>query len=229
MLRVNVVRLAESIITDTNIITPYNEYPLSAYVLPYDTSDPSLTYTIISPSSSASINSPNIISFGKQETVQVEIKNTASGLTKIITIEYLIGAKEIVFTNTQSYVFIGETLQLLTRISPVMAESEPIEWSVSNPNLATIHNGLLTPKKTEGVITITARLKNYPETAATIQIQICAIVHSLTLNLKNNEDAFFGIAGTRVLGILNARKPKFRLLHHNIRLYHKQTHFNSVC
>ena len=201
-LKVNVERLATSIITESSIVTPNSVYPLAAYVLPYDTTDKTLTYRVISPATGVSVNSYGIVTFERESTAVIEIKNISSGVIKTVTIDYEIGAKQITFENSINYVFIGNTLSLITRITPYELQNEAIEWSVSDPNLATISaNGVLTPKKVEGEVIVTAKLKNYPETISTIKIKIYANVYTIIFNLKNSDDSSCGIAGTRVFVI----------------------------
>ncbi|MDD4110668.1 MAG: Ig-like domain-containing protein, partial [Clostridia bacterium] len=158
-LKVNVERMATSIVTVPTIITPNSIYPLAAYVLPYDTTDKTLTYRVISPSTGVSVNSYGVVSFERELTAVIEIKNPASGITQTVTISYEMGAKQITFENSINYVFIGNTLKLITRITPYDLQNEEIEWSVSDSNLSTISpTGVLTPKKVEGEVIVTARL-----------------------------------------------------------------------
>lgn len=201
-LKVNVERMATNIITESSIVTPNSVYPLAAYVLPYDTTDKSLTFKVISPATGVSVNSYGVVTFERESSAVIQIKNPASGVIKTVTIDYEIGAKQITFENSINYVFIGNTLTLITRITPYELQNEEIEWSVSDPNLATISsNGILTPKKVEGEVIVTAKLKNYPETISTIKINIYANVYTIIFNLKNSDDNSCGIAGTRVFGI----------------------------
>jgi uncharacterized protein YjdB len=202
VLRINVTRLATQIVTDENIVTANSSYPLSAYVLPYDTTNPALTYTVLFPATGVSVDAFGIVTFTKETIATIEIKNIASGITKIISITYDMGAKQITFENNIDYVFIGNTLRLVARITPYNAQNEPIEWSVSDPNLATIgSDGILTPKTLEGVVTVTAKLRNFPETVSTINISIYANIYVIAFDLKNSDDSSRGISGTRVFGM----------------------------
>lgn len=202
ILKINVVRLATKIVTEESIVTPNSSYPLSAYVLPYDTSDTTLIYTVLYPSTGVYVDSYGIVAFTKEAVATIQVKNPASGITKTINITYDMGAKEIKFTNTIKYVFIGGTLKLLTKIAPYDVQNEPIEWSVSDSSLATISSdGILTPKKVEGTVTVTAKLKNYPETVANINITIYANVYAIQFDLKNIDDGNGGISGVRVFGM----------------------------
>ncbi len=142
------------------------------------------------------------MTFTTEGTAIIEIKNEASEIAKRITIKFDMGAKQITFENSIKYVFIGNTLTLITKITPSQSRYEEIVWSVSDGNLATISStGVLSPKITEGTVIVTARLKNYPETVANIDIEIYANVYTLVLDLDNNEDSDCGILGKRIFGI----------------------------
>lgn len=200
LLKVNVIRIATSIVCDTEITTPNSIYSLTAYVLPYDTSNKMLTYSVISPSSGVTIDSYGTITFANETTATIEIYNSESNLTKKIEITYNALAKSIIFENL-NYVFIGDSLSLNAKVNPYEFKNEEIDWSVSDTNLATItSSGVLIPKKTEGTITITAKLKNYPETISNMQINIYAKISTLILELKNSDDELCGISGKRFFG-----------------------------
>ncbi len=74
----------------------------------------------------------------------------------------------ITATNGMTTCKVGEKINLTAVVNPFNA-SQKVEWSCSDPTIASVVRGIVTPVK-EGTVTITANAKGYSDVYATIEL-----------------------------------------------------------
>ncbi|AFA49371.1 Ig-like domain-containing protein [Acetobacterium woodii] len=94
-------------------------------------------------------------------------------------------------TPVEADVIMGNTLKLNTVIFPENASNCTVLWESSNPDIATVSNGIVTPV-TNGEVTITARTQDGDKTDSckvTVKTNITAVTMINTINAVNNSIA----------------------------------------
>ena len=95
-----------------------------------------------------------------------------------------IDAEQIVLNKTEAILLIGESTTLTYTIQPANTTYKDVEWSSSNPAVATVEDGKITAK-TEGKATIQVKMKN-SDVKGTCEISVNPITAtSITLNKES--------------------------------------------
>ena len=86
--------------------------------------------------------------------------NTLDGKTGFANSEFIYVAVDAVSTRSSNTIYVGDTVQLITVITPWIATNKEVTWKSSDDTIATVSsNGLVTGKKA-GTATITATSKD---------------------------------------------------------------------
>lgn len=91
-------------------------------------------------------------------------------------------------TPVEADVIMGNTLKLNTVVFPENATNQTVLWESSNPSIATVTNGVVTPVS-NGEVTITARTQDGDKTdtsKVTVKTNISAVTMINTINAVNN-------------------------------------------
>jgi uncharacterized protein (TIGR02145 family) len=157
---------------------------LTETVLPADTTDKTVTWSIIAGSAFATISSSGLVTALEDGSVIVQaIANDGSGVSRTFTItitNQTIYVSNIIVSGAGGSIIIPEgnsTLQMNAVVEPPNADDPTFTWSVINgTGTATIDaNGLLT-KTTEGTVTIVATANdskgNYGEQVITLFVAV---------------------------------------------------------
>ena len=116
-----------------------------------------------------------------------------------ITVEPSTKLVENVTINGGDTVKLGETLTLTANITPNDATKQDVKWSSSNPKIATVSKGVVTPVST-GTVTITAAATDGGTASGTKTINVTSAgVESVTIT--NGETATMSIDGTLQLNV----------------------------
>ena len=116
-----------------------------------------------------------------------------------ITVEPSTKLVENITINGGDTVKLGETLTLTANITPNDATKQDVKWSSSNPKIATVSKGVVTPVST-GVVTITAAATDGGTASGTKTINVTSAgVESVTIT--NGETATMCIDGTLQLNV----------------------------
>ncbi|MBI4858296.1 MAG: Ig-like domain-containing protein [Acetobacterium woodii] len=94
-------------------------------------------------------------------------------------------------TPVEADVIMGNTLKLNAVVFPENATNQTVLWESSNPNVATVTNGVVTPVA-NGEVTITARTQDGDKTdtsKVTVKTNISAVTMINTINAVNNSIA----------------------------------------
>lgn len=116
-----------------------------------------------------------------------------------ITVEPSTKLVEKVTINGGDTVKLGETLTLTANITPSDATKQDVKWSSSNPKIATVSKGVVTPVST-GVVTITAAATDGGTASGTKTINVTSAgVESVAIT--NGETATMSVNGTLQLNV----------------------------
>ena len=98
----------------------------------------------------------------------------------------LLGLEALDITEISGADSITEATVYSVIITPDYATNKEVEWSISNPEIATIdQNGVVTPL-TSGLVTVTATAKDGSEVFATREIEIIKLAESIEIMGENS-------------------------------------------
>ena len=127
----------------------------------------------------------------------ITVEAVEGGYTKQCKVTVTIPVSSISLSQTAATIAFGQTLTLTATVQPTNASNSEIEWSSSNPAIASVSDGVVTAGTTSGNVTITAKSKSNPEVTATCKVTVKSeiiLVNRITispssLNLYLNQTA----------------------------------------
>lgn len=118
---------------------------ISATVMPENASDPSVSWSS-SAQSIATVNQSGAVTGVAVGTATVTVTTTDGGFTDTcaLTVTEPIDVTGVVLTPTTAEAAIGYTVTLTATISPADATFKTVTWSTTDPDVATVSNGVVT-------------------------------------------------------------------------------------
>jgi uncharacterized protein YjdB len=134
----------------TSVISAGGTLQMTAAVLPANATDPSVTWSVMNGTGTATISGLGILSGGNPGTVTVvATANDGSGVTGTaqITVDpIMVNFINVTGQGGTTTANLGSTLQMVATVLPSNATNQNVTWSVNNTSVATIdQNGVLTP------------------------------------------------------------------------------------
>ena len=143
-----------------------NQSKVIAKVLPENASYQNVSYKS-SDSSIVTVDEYGNIKALKDGTVEIivtDIRNQTEAKCKVLVKPKSIDVEKIELDKTGITVELNQTVQLNATIKPDNATNKTVVWESSDPNIATVSNGLVTPKRV-GEVVISAKSNDKIATA----------------------------------------------------------------
>lgn len=172
----------QSIALNSNAATLWVDgtYQLTATVMPTDASVKEVTYSSDN-TTVATVDNTGKITAKAKGTAKITVSAMdGSGKTATCTVTVKQPATGVVITPTSFTMAKGESKTLTAIISPTGADETGVNWTSSNPAVATVYNGVVYANA-DGVATITATCVNASNIKASCTVTVGTKVSSIGL------------------------------------------------
>ncbi len=156
-----------------------------------------------SDSSVASVDSNGIVSAhksGKKVTITATSSaNKITGKAVLKTVEFFpISIKSIKFNVLPELLVAGETFTMETIITPKYTDNKKINWSSSDPSVASVKNGVITALK-QGKVIITATAEENKAVTNSFELKVASYVEPHIV--YDNEDNYKSVSKEKLLKV----------------------------
>lgn len=154
---------------------------LTAEVLPENTTDKSVTWSVSDPSL-ASVSEKGVVKALASGKVTVTATAVGGLVSASVEIELRQGAQEITLTPESKSLNVGASVTLTPTVLPMNAYDKSVSWSSSDDSIASVdENGTVTSHKT-GTVTITATSKAQKGVSGVCTVKVYKLAEKVTLN-----------------------------------------------
>ncbi|MGN0487194.1 MAG: Ig domain-containing protein [Acutalibacteraceae bacterium] len=154
---------------------------LTAEVLPENTTDKSVTWSVSDPAL-ASVSEKGVVKALASGKVTVTAMAVGGLVSASVEIELRQGAQEITLTPESKSLNVGASVTLTPTVLPMNAYDKSVSWSSSDDRIASVdENGTVTSHKT-GTVTITATSKAQKSVSGVCTVKVYKLAEKVTLN-----------------------------------------------
>ena len=160
-------------------IHPSNTYQLIATVSPTNATNQAVTWRSNSPY--ATVSPTGLVTGVSVGTASITVVTADGRFSAAATFNITWPVTSISLSNSNLSVFVGQTQQLTATVLPAIAANKLVNWSSSNPSVATVSANGLVSGISNGLATITATTVDMGFSASA-SITVTTPVQSVTLN-----------------------------------------------